>query len=157
MKSLVTILIIMILSSCNSDDRKEHFNLDVGIEFSITDSEGNDLLNPENSNSYNHSDIKLFYKKNGVYDEVFNKNLDHPRNIKIYKHIDNYRIRITLNHIIEETQPETLIKWNENDSDTIKAEFNRTNSSTIIKKTWLNDSLIWDSTSNSEPYFELNR
>lgn len=155
MKSLVTIIIILVLSSCSSDDSKEQFNLDVGFEFSITDNEGNDLLNPDNSNSYNHSEIKLFYKKNGVYEEVFDENLDYSRNIKIYKHIDKYRIGIVLNHSVEEVQPETVIRWNESESDTIKCEFYQTNSLIRIDKVWLNNTLIWNSTNNSEPYFEL--
>lgn len=155
MRTILLILVISTLFSCNSRDNEEQMNLDVGVEFSIADINGNDLLNPENENSYNHEAIKLFYKTDGVYQEFYDVNLDLPRNINIYQHTDTYRATIFLNHSASEEQPETLIQWNENNVDTIKCEIYRTSSVERIDKVWLNNQLVWDSTNNTALYFEL--
>src|SRR5690606_16006177 len=156
-KPLITFLIIALLSSCSSDDIKEQFNLDVGFEFSIKDSEGNDLLNPQNPNSFNEPDIKLFYLVNGEVNEVYDGNMDYPRNFVIHEYppTSEYRIGVFLNHAETEELPITYIKWNETDTDTLKCEIYRTNSLTKITKLWLNDVQIWTSSDNTEPYFEL--
>lgn len=158
-KHLMTLLVLaLFLFSCDSESRnEEQMNLDVDVEFSIADTNGNDLLNPENENSYNHEAIKLFYKTDGVYQEFYDGNLDLPRNINIYQHTDTYRATIFLNHSASEEQPETLIQWNENNADTIKCEIYRTSSVERIDKVWLNNQLVWDSTNNTAPYFELTK
>lgn len=155
MRTIVLLTIFTMLFGCNSDDIINQASLDTGFEFSVVDNEGNDLLNPENPNHFSHSNIKLFYKENGRYKEVYDANLDYPRNFLIFKHETKYRIRIFLNDSENETQPETMIQWNENKSNIIKAEFYRTSSLVRFNKVWLNDNLIWDSANNSEPYYKL--
>ncbi|MFV0247685.1 MAG: hypothetical protein ACK5H1_01820 [Tenacibaculum sp.] len=88
------ILAFTTLFSCNSGYDKEQFNLSLNpsFEFSIQYNEGNDLLDPQDSNAFNHSNIKLYYKENREFNEVYNINLDYPRNIKIYKNYSKYRI-----------------------------------------------------------------
>ncbi|WP_086478479.1 MULTISPECIES: hypothetical protein [Arenibacter] len=157
MKYLISFLIIPLLYSCSSDDGKEQFVYDVSVEFSVKDSEGNDLLNPENSNSFDESEIKLFYLINGEVNEVYDGNMDHPRNFVIneYPPASEYRIGVFLNYSETEEQPTTYIKWNETDTDTLKCEVYRTNSLTKITKLWLNDEQIWTSSDGTVPYFEI--
>ena len=155
MRTIVFLTIFTMLSGCKSDDNSEQINLDVAFEFSVVNNEGNDLLNPENQNYFNHSNIKLFYKVDGEYKEVYDENLDNPKNFLIFKHETEYRIRIFLNYSTKEIQPETMIQWGENKSNIIKAEFYRTSSLVRFDKVWLDGSLIWDSASNSEPYYKL--
>jgi len=155
MKAIILILTFITLFGCSSNDNQEQFNFDVGFEFSVTDNEGNDLLNPDNPNSFNESDIKLFYLINEETVEVYDNNLDYPRNFLIYQNSDSYRIRIFLNYSETEELPETYIQWSETDSDTIKSEINRSNTYVKIQKVWLNDNIIWNSSDNSEPYYQI--
>ena len=155
MRTIVLLTIFTMLFGCNSEEIIKADDLYTGFEFSVVDNQGNDLLNPENQNYLSHSNIKLFYKENGQYKEVYNANLDYPRNFLIFKHKTEYRIRIFLNDSENETQPEKMIQWNENKSNIIKAEFYRTNSLVRFNKVWLDDNLIWDYASNSEPYYKL--
>ena len=155
MKAIILILTFVTLFGCSSDDSQEQFNFDVGFEFSVTDNEGNDLLNPENPNSFNESDIKLFYLINGETVEFYDDNLDYPRNFLIYQNSDSYRIRVFLNYSETEELPETYIQWSKTDSDTIKSEINRSDTYVKIQKVLLNDNIIWNSSDNSEPYYQI--
>ncbi|WP_242085481.1 hypothetical protein [Aestuariivivens sediminis] len=154
MKTLISIIALIALFNCSSDEGGQ-FSLDVSFEFGIKDSEGNDLLNPENPNAFKESEIKLFYVINGNTEEVYDGNLDYPRHFLIYQYYDQYRIRVFLNHSETENIPVTYIQWNEMDTDTIKNEMNRSDTFVKIQKVWLNDNLIWDTVNKSEPYFEL--
>jgi len=83
MKALIAFLSIALLCSCNSDDSTEQFVYDVTAEFSLKDDKGNDLLNPDNANAIDESEIKIFYVLNGEPKEVFDGNMDYPRNFFI--------------------------------------------------------------------------
>jgi len=47
----------MIFASCNSSDN-DLFIIDTAIDMSVKDINGNDLLNPNNSNSLNEDEFK---------------------------------------------------------------------------------------------------
>src|SRR5690606_6285794 len=157
MKALIAFLSIALLCSCNSDDSTEQFVYDVTAEFSLKDDKGNDLLNPDNANAIDESEIKIFYELNGETKEVFDGNMDYPRNffISSYSPESEYRISVFLNHSETEELPTTYIKWSETDTDTIKCEIHRTNSLTKITKLWLNDKQIWTSSDGEARHFEL--
>jgi hypothetical protein len=157
MRNLLAIVVIALLCSCSSDDSPEQFVYDVGVEFSIKDSQGNDLLNPENENTLNSSEIKLFYVVNGAVEEVYDGNMDYPRNYVIYDYapVSEYRISVFLNNADTEAQPITYIQWNATDTDTLRSEIYRRNNLVKIKTLWLNNELIWSDEDGTEPYFEL--
>jgi hypothetical protein len=141
--------------SCNSDNGQEQFSFDVGFELSVKDMDGNDLLNPENANSFKASEIKIFYLINGVMEEVYKADKDYPRNFFIYKHENEHRIRVFLNHSETEETPETYIKWNETDTDVLGAKVNQTPFNVKIDNIWLNGNLIWSASENAEPYYAM--
>lgn len=143
------------MMSCSKDDHQDSFMLDADIELVVKDAEGNDLLDPETLNAFNESDIKLFYLINGNLEEVYNENMDYPRNFLIFKQGGNYRIRIFLNDSENEYYPETHIQWNETEIDIIKSQFIRTTNSVRKQKIWLNQELIWSASDKVEPLFEL--
>lgn len=155
MRTLMMILTLFTFLGCSSDEGEEQYNFDIGFEFSVKDSEGNDLLNPENPNSFNQSKIKLFYLINGNSIEVYDRNKDYPRNFLIYKKENVYRIKIFVNHSETEEIPTTYIQWNEADTDTLSSEIFRTNSLVKIEKVWLNEELIWTLSNSTEPYYEI--
>lgn len=126
----------------------------IGMEMSVRDENGTDLLDPQNPNAYMEEDIKLFYLIDGEVGEVFYGNLDHPRMIKIFQHENEYRIGIALNHNENENPPITYIQWSETDTDTLKAEFRRWDNGIEVRKLWFNNELKWQF-SDGDTYFEI--
>jgi hypothetical protein len=159
MKKILIVLAVFALFACNkSNDMEEQFNLYAGLEFSVINSQNEDLLDTATANHIKASDIKLFYQINGEMKEVFDANMQNPRNFTIFKHENEYRIGVSLNHTETSDRPVTYIQWNENDTDTIEVIFNRTSNAVIQNKIWLNGNLIWELGDNTiDPYFILTK
>jgi hypothetical protein len=157
MKKIIIVLAVFTLFSCNkSNEVEEQFNIYAGIEFSVFNSQNEDLLDTATANHIEASEIKLFYQVDGEIKEVFDANMQNPRNFMIYKHENEYRIGVSLNHTETSDKPVTYIQWNENDTDTIEVIFNRTPNAIIQDRIWLNGNLIWELGDNTiDPYFVL--
>lgn len=157
MKILNTFFLAMVLLSCNSDDNNEtDFVYSIGFEMIVKNGGGIDLLNQNSPNTLNTNDIKLYYLINDVSEEVYNPNLDLPRNYMIYEHSDGfYRIKIFPNYAQSEEFPTTYIEWGENDTDTIKCQFKYTNNSIALTKVWFNEILELDTESGTGFTFEV--
>ncbi|NHN25766.1 hypothetical protein FIA58_008775 [Flavobacterium jejuense] len=153
MKYSIIYLVIMLFSSCNSND-SEQFIVDTSITISVKDSDGIDLLNSKNSNSLDPNKFKIIYVIDGVSVEFYDENASYPKGFFIYEHENEYRIKIFPNVKNKDNLPITYIKWNEVDSDTLKCEIEKNINSEICKKVWLNDKIVWQSYKN-ERYFEI--
>lgn len=149
------------MQGCNNSDDSDsmqQFNLYAGLEFSVHNSENEDLLNPENPDGLDIDAIRLFYLVDGKTVEVYDSNMDYPRNFRIYQHQDEYRIGISLNHTETEQKPVTYIQWNESDRDTIEVTYDRTQDALLQNRIWLNGQQIWERGDNSvDPYFVLEK
>lgn len=157
MKKLFFIcLITFLLISCSSDEPTvEGFSFDVGVSIKVTNSNNEDLLDPNTQNSYNKDEIKIFNKVDGKLVEVYDGFKNAPRNFIIEKEQNGnqYLITVFLNNDKDEKFPETYIQWNKDNTDIIKAEFSRTKNSVAKKTVWLNGKEI----SNVTPYFIISK
>lgn len=154
MKNLILMLFLALLLSCSTENG-EGIVFETGIELSVINTEGQDLLNPGFSDSYKEGQIKLFYKIDGELQEVYDSSLDHPRNFFIYKRPTEYRIRIFPNTDKSKEISITLIQWSETDADTIRSKIERRGSITQVTKVWFNNELKWQISSEEESYFEV--
>ncbi|AYN06162.1 hypothetical protein [Flavobacterium sp. 140616W15] len=159
MKNICFFFTLFTLLSCdNSNTEESSDNIDNAIEFSIFNSQNGDLLDSKNPNSLDISNIKLFYVVNGGKQEVYNQNLTYPRNFKVFKHENEYRIRVFLNNTETTDKPITYIQWNSSDTDTIEATFERTERSILKNKVWLNGNQVWERGNNTiASYFALTK
>jgi hypothetical protein len=158
MKKLFVFLAIASLIACDkSDDLNPAVFVDTAFEFIVFNSQDVDLLDPATPNHFEEDDIKLFYEIDGELTEVYDAHLDHPRHFKIFEHENEYRIRVFLNDSDAVDEPITHIQWNEDDTDVIKASFKRPKSNVIVNKVWLNDTQIWDLTTDGDDskFFKL--
>ncbi|SRX55997.1 hypothetical protein [Aequorivita sp. CIP111184] len=159
MKTIATLILLTILTSCsknNDDEPQQQANvIDVNVELSLKSTNGEDLLDPNNPNGYKAEDIKLYYLINGEKQEVFDANMDYPRNFFIFKHESEYRIRIFQNLAETEALPITYVEWNNQDTDTLQAEYHRADRLIQVIKTWFNGELKWDVVSNKENFFTI--
>ncbi|SOU86995.1 hypothetical protein [Tenacibaculum dicentrarchi] len=115
------------------------------VDLSLSDKEGNDLLDPINKNGIKENEIMHFYLVNGVKKEFYNSSYDSPKNILIYNEEGKYFVRIFLNTIKDKNgEVISLIQWSENDTDTIKATLQTTKNTTIIINPKFNDKKIPD-------------
>jgi len=154
MKKILVILAAFSLFGCNKTTENSVV-LDVGFEFSVFNAQNEDLLDPATNNFYDEKEIKLFYKVEGEVNEVYIAGMDHPRNFLVYKHENEYRIRVFMNHTETSERPVTYIKWNDSDTDTIEASFERSRNDPKKRKVWLNGVEIWDWTQDEEEYHKI--
>ena len=136
---IISLVAISSSISCNSNNtnRSGHFNIDTKIDILLKNSEGIDLLNPNNSNSYTASDISIYSILNGV-----NKPSDFiiiaPQN----RETDKYIMRVfPYNYAL--TDVITYIKWNNNDIDTLKTNYKSGNNNTVCSKVWHNNRIVY--------------
>lgn len=147
MRTIIFLTFILIaMNACDRDQEK--LVLDAGIEISVLDGDGNDLLNPLTNNAFIESNIKIYYLVNGELEEVYYPNYDNPRNFSIYERDGFYRMGLSPNANEKDELPVTYIKWNDNDTDTIKCSFSRTDNSVICTKVWYNESVMWENYSS---------
>lgn len=97
----------------------------------------------------------MYYLVNGEKQEVFDPNMDNPRNFLIYNHDSEYRIGISLNDTDSETLPITYVEWNEIETDTLQAAFFKTENTIQVIKTWFNGELKWDGSNGQDNFFTI--
>jgi len=132
------------ISGCSDKKEKGFIIVDIGLEMSVKNTEGIDLLDPNSPGSFIAEDIKLFYLKNGEAEYVNEGHLDDPKGFRILRAEGEYRIRIVLNNSETEDFPITYIQWNEDRTDTIKCEIHREPGLVMCTKVWINDELKWE-------------
>lgn len=149
MKKLLIILTITTFFACDSKDDDKELNsyVNTSIGFSVFNTEGEDLLDPETPNHIDTSKMKLFYVVNGVPQEFYQANLDNPRNIVVYKKEEKqstnaYSIGVIMNDSEQTGKSITYIQWNEKDTDTIEATYARGKTYIYPKDVWFNGKLV---------------
>lgn len=140
--TLTAISILLIFTSCNKEEETKLVGafIGVGINVSIKNNLGEDLLDPNNPNAFNENDIKVYYLIDGEMIEVFDPLMDYPRNFKIFKNESDFRVRIFLDHSTDKTT--TYIKWNDSEIDEIKADIYTTENHISYSKAWYNSDLV---------------
>ena len=149
------IVLVVFLVGCKKTNVNDSVVIDKAIELSLVDAEGNDLLNPQHDYAIDPADIKIFYRIDGEWQEVYDPTKDSPRNFFIRQHETGYRIHIFLNSDEGEEFPETAIQWNEFSTDNVKAKFRRSSSLLVIDEVWLNDEAVWSSDDRKELHLTL--
>jgi hypothetical protein len=161
MKKLITIIIGLLALSCSTDNKNvlDSGNYDVGLSFKVTSVDGTDLLNPNNPNSFLKENIKIYYIKNNVKIEVYDPNLDNPRNFSVVppsqSGLNYYYFGIALNSQTLENAI-TIIEWDNTDSDTIRTNFDAGNNYMLLSKAWYNEVLVLDNNTNTIPIIIKN-
>ena len=147
MKNLILMMGIVFCCSCSNDDNPSSENLDAAVSIYLNDSEGKSLIDTPNFLSQNY---RIYYLVNGISTEVNNSFADNPRGFFINDETSPISMFLGLNFAASEEFPITYIKWNDTDTDTLKAQFDRgtenNDNYVLCKKLWLNDELVWDVT-----------
>jgi len=144
---------LFLFFSCESSENC-CVNYEADIFLKVQDSNGKDLLAPDNG-IIDSKSIKIFYlTSNDVKQEVNKPNLDSPKGYRVITQaMDNssdYKIQLFLNtdYINPQNLSYTYVKWNESSTDVIKAEFKRSGNNLSVVKVWVNDVVKWDLSSD---------
>ena len=165
MKKLLFILIIL-LQACT--DQPEGMFVMGGIDISVLDENGTDLLSP-NSGSTKAIDvdkIQIYYIIDGKevpYESVVPEStetyiqLSHPKGYYLLYpegKYTNYRLGVFVDTQSKEDITKTIIQWDANHRDLIEAKVERDDNSVAATKFWLNGTLVDEL--NGEP-LEIRR
>lgn len=89
MKYLIySFIIALLFSSCDDNENEEQVLVSIGSAFlmKIADNEGNDLLDPDNDNSFKIEDINNFYLIDGEKVRKFNEEMTYPKGLQLFYH-----------------------------------------------------------------------
>ena len=93
MKKLIIILLTYTIIGCSEKNSTEaSFVLATGVRFKLLDESGKDLLNPNTINYFPIDSMKLYHKINEEIIEVYDENMEYPRNISLITESNPYQI-----------------------------------------------------------------
>lgn len=164
---LYLILTFLALQGCEDNNSVNlKTNIDLGVIISYSNNIGKDLLDPDNSFSYDSENIKLFYLINGVKIEYPNSpNSDMPSGFEITKSERTGKHILTVSTYEGDAKDSwgngklinaiSYLQLKDNVVDTIKCELWRADNSIITKKLWYNSVLKWQSESETPLEIEI--
>ena len=138
--------------TCTACDQLPCANVDVAFSIYVANSAGEDLLSPTNPNAYSEEGIRIFYqRKTGEWDLYYHPQSDNPNGVTIspksYYNSDSLACIGMAPRNFSDGNPSysgILIKWNNQDADTIRCESVSDECLTVCTKLWLNGTLVWD-------------
>ena len=158
MKKTILLLACTLIFSCTKNDDSYGGALKVSSSFSLKDSQGADLLDPSNPNSFKESDIKIYFVTDGVEKLMYNSDLDNPDFFTINKEKNgDYTISVIMNGLESKNSSvtTTIIQWNANERDVVNAEYLKGQGSVLKRKVWFNDQLVWEHEFGKDDYEDL--
>lgn len=151
--SLIAITVVLLFSCEKSGHEAIYF--DAGINLIVKDSEGNDLLNPNNPNAINVDNIKIIHEINDEQVVYFDEFMDAPRGFRVYEKEGVYYLSVLTVTSKYMQKSITYVQWSEDDTDKLICEIEQYKTgSTFICKVWLNDELVW-TPSQGERFIEI--
>ncbi len=137
-------------------------NLDTSFSFHVANGDNVDLLDPSNPAHIEIRDVAVSFLLDGKRVEVYDSKINHLRSFpriiepEPLAGLDKYMLNVILNSSKEESIPTTYLEWKDGSVDKLEAEFSFSSNSSIVKKLWLNGSLIWDMQRDGEkPIYTL--
>ncbi len=159
MKYLIySFIIALLFSSCDDNENEEQVLVSIGSAFlmKIADNEGNDLLDPDNDNSFKIEDINNFYLIDGEKVRKFNEEMTYPKGLQLFYH-GNYKRWVLLvstnNYIDNDFKGISFLEFKNGSIDKIEVQYNdyKSNLNIInIQKIWYNDELVWNDSPNEQ-------
>jgi len=155
MKKLIFILLVSFLTAaCGSDDGNNRIiggptPPNTWISLLVSNQTGDDLLNPNNANTYFSENIKSYYleENNETHHSVYHSIVSPNDSGRLA-----YSLKVLLNSKVHENGI-TYIKWNDTETDIIKADYDI--QFTKLKKLWYNNELLFDSNTNTHILIEI--
>lgn len=141
MKNFVYIIVASLLLSCsNEKDEPNSFSIVSSIFVYLKDSSGQNLMNTTN---YDINNIKVYYKVgNELILQSIADNNGTSNQYSFSTETNPISLKLNLNISENEEFPETVVKWNDTESDTFKVSVKRVPGLIAVEKIWINDVLV---------------
>jgi len=159
MKKFVLFLfagVLVLLAACNKKETPVNgVNVDLSVGLSYVDQNGNDLLSPDNPQAYKLNDFRLYYMKNGKKTLYFMSNYDDP-----YGYTKAWYYPVSGLYRFDMAFPAdscTLLQLSDGTVDTFKINVLRKGGNQLVQKIWINDSLVWQTSSLTEHYIVVKK
>gem|GEM_PF-575521 len=182
MKKLLTLLLFpLLLQGCTKDEESKTtygLVLDGYVTFSVSDAQGNDLLDPASTSpkAVDLSKVKVIYIENGKEKVCYNPLSDAPQAFHLVKpqaDLNHYALIVYTDNGKIETKEHvsspititatTILEWEDGHRDVIDMEYlspGNGNASRFQQKAWVNGRLIWDPANKiggTQPMYEIKR
>lgn len=154
MKKVILLLVCTFIFSCTKNDDSSYGGARATVaHFTLKNSQGVDLLDPSNPNSFKENDIRIYFLIDGTEKLMYNTDLDNPDYITISKKGDSYTIEVLMNEgFTSSNAATTYIQWSPTERDEVKAEYLKGQGSILKRKVWLNNQLVWEYMSSGRDY-----
>ncbi len=123
-------------------------SIDVGLNISIKNGQGEDLLSSVTKSYFPFEPMKLYYDINGRTQEVYNPLMDSPRNISLITETSPYRLSVSTydgkegitsdQDGIQKGENIAYLKLNDQITDTIRTEWEAGECYFVNRKLWYN-------------------
>lgn len=180
-KLLMLLLLPLLLQGCTKDEESKTtygLVLDGYVTFSVSDAQGNDLLDPASTSpkAVDLSKVKVIYLENGKEKVCYNPLSDAPQAFHLVKpqaDLNHYALIVYTDNGKIETKEHvsspititatTILEWEDGHRDVIDMEYlspGNGNASRFQQKAWVNGRLIWDPANKiggTQPMYEIKR
>ena len=123
-------------------------SIDVGLNISIKNGQGKDLLSSDTESYFPFEPMKLYYDINGRTQEVYNPLMDSPRNISLITETSPHRLRVFTSpskegltsdeDSIQRGESIAYLQLNEQITDTIRTQWEASECYFVNRKLWYN-------------------
>jgi len=123
-------------------------SIDVGLNISIKNGQGKDLLSSDTESYFPFEPMKLYYDINGRTQEVYNPLMDSPRNISLITETSPHRLRVFTSSNregltsdqdgIQKGENIAYLKLNDQITDTIRTQWEAGECYFVNRKLWYN-------------------
>ena len=144
MRTIYIIVVLILFSACKKEEEKSYYNLDTNVTFYVANAAGDDLLDPNNPDSYKANEIHVYNIINNEEVEVFTFN-EMTSSFVLKKNEITGRYFFSTGFYYK-SKDIFLIKWNDNITDTIRGQYREGDHFITYDKVWYNGELIYDNT-----------
>ncbi|MCX2744045.1 hypothetical protein OO013_09225 [Mangrovivirga sp. M17] len=144
---LIKFLFLLTLCGCAEEvvQLDLHDNVSVAVDLTVKNSQGLDLLDPANEESYKFEDMKLYYYDGNQKTEIYESKLTYPRNLMLFKTESEHQLRVFAGRVAKGTTSASyILEWNETEQDSIVCHYLNTESTLRVEKVWFEGKVVWD-------------
>lgn len=163
LKIVVLFSSLFLLSCCSEKDCCAPAPYEHNVSMMVVDNEGNDLLDPNNSNGFNHTAIRVYeiYEgdttliQKGIETGMYGFVITSPRGRPFDKYVLEVIYAYLPNWKVGSENAKVLIQWNDTKSAILDAKFEKIGTTSYLTQIDYNGKKVWEADGSSNYHFEV--